>query len=133
MLIDKKLLDGVCERAKTSERLRMNYNLHEAADSKAQRLFNALEPGTLLPIHRHRHTAETYILVRGRIDVIFYNDQGVEVERFVLNPSNGNYGVHIPKGQWHTLDVLERDTVIFEVKDGPYTPLGSDDILISNN
>lgn len=133
MLIDKKLLDGVSERAKTSERLRMNYNLHEAADSKAQRLFNALEPGTLLPIHRHRHTAETYILVRGRIDVIFYNDQGVEVERFVLNPSNGNYGVHIPKGQWHTLDVLERDTVIFEVKDGPYTPLGSDDILISNN
>lgn len=132
MLIDKKLLDGVSERAKASERLRMNYNLHEAADSKAQRLFNALEPGTLLPIHRHQNTAETYILIRGRIDVMFYNDQGVEVERFVLNPSEGNYGVHIPKGQWHTLEVLESDTVIFEVKDGPYTPLGPEDMMIIN-
>lgn len=132
MLIDKKLLDGVSERAKVSERLRMNYNLHEAADSKAQRLFNALEPGTILPIHRHQNTAETYILIRGRIDVMFYNDQGVEVERFVLNPSEGNYGVHIPKGQWHTLEVLESDTVIFEVKDGPYAPLGPEDMMIIN-
>lgn len=132
MLIDKKLLDGVSECAKASERLRMNYNLHEAADSKAQRLFNALEPGTLLPIHRHQNTAETYILIRGRIDVMFYNDQGVEVERFVLNPSEGNYGVHIPKGQWHTLEVLESGTVIFEVKDGPYAPLGPEDMMLIN-
>lgn len=132
MLVNKELLDQVCIKAKASERMRMNYNLHEAADSKAQRLFNALEPGTLLPIHRHQHTAETYILIRGRIDVMFYNDQGVEVERFVLNPSEGNYGVHIPKGQWHTLEVLESDTVIFEVKDGPYTPLGPEDMMIIN-
>ena len=132
MLIDKQLLDEVSARAKASERLRMNYNLHEAMDSKAQRLFNALEPGTILPIHRHQHTSETYILVRGRIDVMFYNDEGVEVERFALNPHDGNYGVHIPQGQWHTLEVLESDTVIFEVKDGPYAPLGPEDMMIIN-
>ena len=130
MLIDKELLDQVSARAKASERLRMNYNLHETLDSKAQRLFNALEPGTLLPIHRHLNTDETYILMRGRISVMFYDDNGVEVDRFDLNPNEGNYGVHIPKGQWHTLDVLESNTVIFEVKDGPYTPLASEDIMI---
>lgn len=132
MLLDKKLLDEVSARAKASERLRMNYNLHEAMDSKAQRLFNALEPGTILPIHRHRNTAETYILLRGRIDVMFYDDKGVEVECFALNPQEGNYGVHIPKGQWHTLEVLEKDTVIFEVKDGPYAPLGPEDMMTIN-
>lgn len=132
MLLDKKLLDEVSARAKASERLRMNYNLHDALDSKAQRLFNALEPGTILPIHRHRNTAETYILLRGRIDVMFYDDKGVEVERFALNPQEGNYGVHIPKGQWHTLEVLEKDTVIFEVKDGPYAPLGPEDMMTRN-
>ena len=132
MLLDKKLLNEVSARAKVSERLRMNYNLHDALDSKAQRLFNALEPGTILPIHRHRNTAETYILLRGRIDVMFYDDKGVEVERFALNPQEGNYGVHIPKGQWHTLEVLEKDTVIFEVKDGPYTPLGPEDMMTIN-
>lgn len=132
MLLDKKLLDEVSARAKESERLRMNYNLHEAMNSKAQRLFNALEPGTQIPIHRHLNTAETYILIRGRISVMFYNDKGVEINRFDLNPNEGNYGVHIPKGQWHTMDVWENNTVIFEVKDGPYTPLSSDDIMIIN-
>lgn len=132
MLLDKKLLDDVSARAKASERLRMNYNLHEAMDSKAQRLFNALEPGTILPIHRHQHTSETYILIRGRIDVMFYNAQGVEIERFALNAQEGNYGVHIPRGQWHTLEVLEHDTVIFEVKDGPYVPLAPEDMMTIN-
>lgn len=111
-----------------SERLRMNYNLHESLDAKAQRLLNALEPGTVLPIHRHRHTAETYIILRGRIDVVFYDDNGSEVKRFNLDTSKCNYGVHIPKGQWHTVEVHESST-IFEVKDGPYTPLDGSDIL----
>lgn len=128
MIIDDKLLNKVAEQAKASERLRMNCNLHDSLDAKAQRLLNALEVGTILPIHRHPHTAETYILLRGRIDVMFYNDFGTEIERFVLDPRNGDYGVHIPKGQWHTLEVKE-SSVILEVKDGPYTPLSSDDIL----
>lgn len=128
MIIDDKLLDEVSTRAKVSDRLRMNYNLHESLDAKAQRLLNALEPGTILPIHRHRYTAETYVLLRGRIDVMFYNDLGVETKRFVLDPLSGNYGVQIPRAQWHSLEVLE-SSVILEVKDGPYAPLTPEDIL----
>lgn len=128
MLIDKELLDGVSVRAQASERLRMNFNLHDSLDAKAQRLLNALEPGTLLPIHRHRHTSETYILLRGRIDVMFYDDNRTVTEHFELDPMQGRYGVHIPKNQWHTLTVLE-SAVIFEVKDGPYAPLVAEDIM----
>lgn len=128
MLIDDKLLDEVAAKAKASERLRMNYNLHETLDAKAQRLLNALEPGTVLPIHRHPHTAETYMLLRGRIDVMFYDDTRREIQRFELDPRRGNYGVQIPKGQWHTL-VVHESSVIFEVKDGPYTPLTPEDML----
>ena len=131
MLIDKKLLDEVTERAKASERLRMNFNLHESLEAKAQRLLNALEPGTLLPIHRHRHTAETYIVLRGAIRVLFYNDERVLTNEFIVHPEEKVYGVHIPAGQWHTLEVLESGTVIFEVKDGPYAPPKPEDILIS--
>lgn len=129
MIIDNSLLNTVSDQAKESPRLRMNFNFHEAMDSKAQRLLNALEIGTDLPIHRHRHTAETYLLLRGKIRVMFYNDDKTETESFMLDPISGNYGVHIPAGQWHTLEVLESDSVIFEVKDGPYTPLGEEDLL----
>lgn len=129
MIIDKNLLDEVSAKAKANERLRMNFNFHDSLDSKAQRLLNALEMGTVLPIHRHRHTSETYILLRGKIRVMFYNEVGAETESFILNPLDGNYGVHIPAGQWHTLEVLENDSVIFEVKDGPYMPLEPEDLL----
>jgi hypothetical protein len=81
MLLDDRLLDRVQGEAKASERLRMNFNLHDSLDAKAQRLLNALEPGTILPIHRHPHTAETYILVRGRIDVMFYDDEIIDTPR----------------------------------------------------
>ena len=129
MLIDNNLLDQVSAKAKESERLRMNYNLHDSLDAKAQRLLNALEPGTILSIHRHRHTAETYIVLRGSIIVIFYDDNKIPVEQHLISPKQGVYGVHIPAGQWHTLEVKESGTVIFEVKDGPYAPLGEEDIL----
>lgn len=129
MIIDDILLDLVTEQARHSERLRMNYNLHDSLDAKAQRLFNALEPGTIVPIHRHRHTAETYILLRGHIDILFYDSMGAVSHRFELNPKIGNYGVHIPANQWHTIEVVE-SAVIFEIKDGPYSPLRAEDILI---
>lgn len=122
-LINKTLLDEVSEKAVLSPRLRMNYNLHDSLEAKAQRLLNALEPGTQLPVHRHPHTAETYILLRGRINVLFYNEDKQVQEKQELSVTSGNYGVNIPAGQWHTLEVLESGTVIFEVKDGPYTPL----------
>lgn len=127
MILDDKLLDKISEKAKASERLRMNYNLHETLEAKAQRLFNALEPGTKLPIHRHQKTDETYILLRGKIDVIFFDEDGRVVETDHLNPASGKYGVHIPKGTWHTIEVLE-SSVIFEVKDGPYCPISPEDM-----
>ncbi len=128
--IDTNLLNGVTAQAKESPRFRMNYNFHASLEAKAQRLLNALEPGTVLPVHRHPHTAETYLLLRGRIRVMFYNEAKEETESTVLDPLTGDYGVHIPAGQWHTLEVLESGSVLFEVKDGPYTPLGEDDLLI---
>ena len=127
--IDSRLLDQVSQQAQESPRLRMNHNFHDSLESKAQRLLNALEPGTILPIHRHPHTAETYLLLRGKIRVMFYNDQKEEIESVVLDPLKGNYGIHIPANQWHTLDVLVSGSVLFEVKDGPYTPLDEKDIL----
>ena len=129
MIINEHLLDAVTINAKESERLRMNFNLHDSLDAKAQRLLNALEPGTLLPIHRHPHTAETYLLLRGSIRVLFYNEDKTVKESFLLNPKEGAYGVHILMGQWHTLEVLESGSVIFEVKDGPYMPLGKEDLM----
>lgn len=128
MIIDNSLLDKIQGEAENSDRLRMNYNFHESLDSKAQRLINVLLPGTELPIHRHLNTAETYVILRGRLVVSFYDDMGVETERFLLDPKNGNYGLQIPKGQWHGIEVLE-PVVIFEVKDGPYTPITPDNIL----
>lgn len=132
MLIDNTLLDSITLQAKESPRLRMNYNLHESLDSRAQRLFNALEPGTMLPAHRHPDTAETYVLLRGKLKVLFYNDKKEVTDEYSLDPLEGNYGVHIPKGQWHTLEVLESGTVIFEVKDGPYTPITPDNLLFKD-
>src|SRR5665647_116391 len=106
-IIDQNLLDAVSEKAVVSPRLRMNYNFHETMDAKAQKLLNALEPGTELPIHRHLHTSETYILLRGRLRVLFYNESNELTESIELNPMDGKYGIDIPVGQWHTLEVLE--------------------------
>jgi len=129
MLIDNKLIDQVTCQAKDSGRLRMNYNFHDNYDSYVQRLLNAMEPGTKLPIHRHTHTAETYIVLRGSIKVLFYDNNKNLVNQYLVNPKEGVYGIHIPSGQWHTLVVKESGTVIFEVKEGPYAPLGEEDIL----
>lgn len=128
-LIDLALLKMVSDQAIASPRLRMNYNFHTSADAKSQRLLNALEPGTLLPVHRHPHTAETYLVLTGSIRVDFYNAEHQKTESAVLSPAQGVFGLNIPAGQFHTLEVLESGTVIFEVKDGPYTPLPPQDML----
>jgi len=128
MIINNELLDKITAEAEASPRLRMNYNLHESLDAKAQRLINVLLPGTPLPIHRHKHTSETYVVLRGKMFVVFYNDLGAQIERFLLDPTQGNYGVQIPKGRWHGVEVIE-PSAIFEVKDGPYTPLEPEDML----
>ena len=113
ILIDHVLLDRVTKAAKESPRLRMNYNFHESLTSPTQRL----------------HTAETYVLLRGRMRVLFYDDDKKEINRYELDPAEGTYGVNIPRGQWHTIEVLCAGTVIFEVKDGPYIPIAPNDML----
>ena len=128
-IINKELLDEIIRQAKESPRLRMNYNLHDNLDAKAQKLLNALEPGTILPIHRHPNTTETYLLLRGKLNVILYNDKKEVLETMHLDTANGNYGLDIPAGQWHSIEVLESGTVILEVKDGPYIPFQPEDIL----
>lgn len=129
LVIDNNLLDQLSDQAKQSVRLRMNYNFHTSLDAPSQRLLNSLEPGTSLPIHRHPLTQETYILLRGRLRVLFCNADGTVCEEIVLDPLQGRYGVNIPAGQWHTIEVLETGTTIFESKDGPYAPLGSEDLI----
>ena len=128
-LIDNKLFDELRDEALMSPRLRMNRDMRTSSSDTSQRMFNALELGTVLPIHRHRTTTENQILLRGKIDVMFYDDLGQEIRRYHLDPLSGNYGVNIPVGMWHSLEVLESGSVIFEAKDGSYQPIGQEDIL----
>lgn len=120
-LINKKLINNIVHEAKCSSRLRMNYNFHTELNDKCQRLLNAMEPGTIMPIHHHK-VAEMYILLQGRLKVMIYDDNGNEMESAVLDIKDGKYGIQIPANTWHSLEVYEPDTVIFEVKEGPYIP-----------
>ena len=129
-IIDEELLDSITIQAIESPRLRMNYNFHESNDSKSQRLLNAVEPGTALPIHRHLNTPETYIVLKGSLNLLLYSENKELVGCREINPKKGVFGVDIPAGQWHTIEVIESGTVIFEVKDGPYKPLVEENILV---
>ena len=128
MIINNELLDKIQEKAKESPRLRMNMDLRNTNDDKSQRMLNVLQPGTVVPIHRHRETSETTMIIRGKLFMVFYDDLGGQTERYLLDPTIGKYGVQIPIGQWHTVEVIE-PSAIFEVKDGPYVPLEPEDIL----
>lgn len=128
MIINDKLLDEILERAQDSPRLRMNMDMRNSAEDMSQRMLNVLLPGTIVPIHRHRNTSETTMIIRGKLFMVFYDEMGGQIERFLLDPTIGNYGVQIPKGQWHSVEVIE-PSAIFEVKDGPYTPLSPEDTM----
>lgn len=121
MNLTQQLLDEMTEQAAASPRLRMNMDLRNSPDDQSQRMLNAILPGSVVPVHRHRSTSETVVLLRGRVDEIFYDDSGHEIARFRLDPSDGSYGLQIPAGQWHTLVALQ-PSVIVEFKDGPYAP-----------
>ena len=129
MVIDKALLDKVSEQAKLSPRLRMNYNFHQSLDDKCHRFLNAVEPGTVVPIHRHPTKDETFVVLRGKVSISTFNDEGGVIESIVLCPEEGKYGVDIPKNVWHTLESLAPNSIIFEVKEGPFVPHEIDGIL----
>ena len=129
MIIDKNLLDQVSELAKSSRRLRMNYNFHQSLDDKCHRFFNAVEPGTEVPIHRHPTKGESFVILRGKVRVTTHNDDGLVIEDIVLSQESGNYGVDITKNVWHMVEALESGSVIFECKAGPFVPLEMEGIL----
>ena len=120
-ILNAELMDSVSSQAKESPRLRMNYNFHEDLSDKCQRLLNALEPGTVMPIHHHK-VDEMWIVLRGSLKLTIHDDAGKVVESHVLSPQKGQFGANIPAGTWHSLECLESGTVIFEVKEGPYIP-----------
>lgn len=129
MQIDREYLDKLSVKAQNCERLRMSSDLRTTVYDSSQRILNALEPGTILPIHRHRNTSETIIVLRGSLKEFYYNDKGEIIKEFLLQENGECIGVQIPIGQWHGIEVLESRTVIFEAKDGVYTPLTDEDIL----
>jgi len=120
MVIDAPLLNQVSAQAKASPRLRMNYNFHQSLDDKCHRFLNAVEPGTEVPIHRHPTKDESFVVLRGKVKVTTYNDDGSVNESVVLCQEAGRYGVDIPKNVWHNIESLAPNSVIFECKEGPF-------------
>ena len=129
MNIDKILLDSLTIQAKASPRLRMNMDLRDSAEDQSQRMMNALEPGTVLPNHRHRKTSETVAILRGRAVQYLYDDNGFETDSVLLEAGGEVPAMQVEMGQWHRLEALESGTVIVEFKNGAYEPIGPEDIL----
>ena len=130
MKITQAILDKLTAEAKASPRWRMNLDLRDSEDDQSQRMLNAIEPGSEVPIHRHQKTSETVVCLRGRLIEEYYDDlERICTEAIELTPNGPVVALNIPAGQWHTVRALESGTVILEVKDGPYEPLSPKDIL----
>ena len=130
MKITQAILDDLTAKAKVSPRLRMNLDLRDSAEDTSQRMLNAIEPGSPLPIHRHQNTSETVICLRGRLVEEFYDDlERTCTERIELSPNGPVVALNIPAGQWHTVHALESGTVILEMKNGKYEPISDVDVL----
>ena len=141
MIIDKQLLDTLSAQAKASPRLRQAYDLRNTPEDNSQRMLNALEPGTVMPIHRHRKSSESIAIIRGKMIMRLYDDNGNVTDEFLMAPLLNSLNdlnsstltvpmVHVEAGQWHSLEVLEEGTVVFEAKDGKYEPLQKMDVMI---
>lgn len=128
MIIDNNLLNQLLAQANENPRLRQNLDLRTSNEDTSQRMLNALLPGTLVPIHRHRETTETVVLLKGSVEEVFYDNNGVECARYTLSHESGNIAIQVPKGQWHTI-VAKEQSVIFEAKDGSFIPTTDEDIL----
>lgn len=130
MVVSQAVLDELTAQAKDSSRLRMNMDLRNGPEDGSQRMLNAIEPGSPLPIHRHKYTSETVVCLRGRFVEEFYDElERVCTDAIELTPGGPNFLVDVPVGQWHTVRALESGSVLLEMKDGKYEPLGPEDIL----
>lgn len=130
MVINKKILDELTAQAKENPRLRMAMDFRNSPEDLSQRMLNALEPGTVLPIHRHHDSSETVVIVRGKIQWVFYDENGNETERVVLDADGDPRMLNVEKDRWHSLVCLESGSVLYESKDGPYHPLEEDEIMV---
>ena len=126
-IINQRILDDLTAQAKASPRLRMNLDLRNSPEDQSQRMLNAIEPGTVLPIHRHRTSSETVVCLRGHFVEYFYDSEGRQTDAIDMVP--GGTIINIPINQWHNLVSLESGTVLLEVKDGPYVPIGPEDTM----
>ena len=130
MKITQVMLNSLTEQAKASERLRMNLDLRNSDTDGSQRMLNAIEPGSILPIHRHQKTSETMVCLRGKLRVEYYDEfERICTDSFIIEPGGSNVAVSIPIGVWHTVHALESGTCILEMKNGAYEPLSDVDIL----
>ena len=130
MKITQALLDKLTEQAKASPRLRMNMDLRNSAEDKSQRMLNAIEPGSPMPIHRHQKTSETVVCLRGRLVWEYYDElERICTERIEISPNGPVVALNVPQGQWHTVKALESGSVILECKEGVYEPLRDCDVL----
>lgn len=130
MKITQALLDQLTDRAKASPRLRMNYDLRNTEADQSQRMLNAIEPGSEIPIHRHQKTSETVVCLRGRLAWEYYDElERICIERIELTPNGPVVALNVPAGQWHTVKALESGSVILEVKDGAYEAIQDCDII----
>lgn len=129
MIIDTNLLDALTAQAKVSPRLRMNLDLRNTPADQSQRMLNALEPGTVMPFHRHRHTSETVVVLRGKVKWLYYNDKGELTDTILVEAGGDICGLSVPMGQWHSIECLESGSVILETKDGAWEALGEEDMM----
>lgn len=127
MIITDKILDELSDKAKASPRLRLGMDLRNTPEDQSQRMLNALEPGTVMPIHRHKSTSETCVCLRGHFEEFFYDENGSLADTIDMVP--GGTVLNIEAGQWHSLKCLESGTVLLEAKDGAYRPLEEDEIM----
>lgn len=127
MVVTQTILDELTRQAKGSPRLRANLDLRNTPENLSQRMLNAIDPGTVMPIHRHLGSSETCVCVRGHFEEYFYDDTGNLTDTIDMVP--GGVILNIEKGQWHSLRSLESGTVLLETKDGPYHPLAEDEIM----
>ena len=128
-IIDDNLVDALSQQAQQSPRLRMNHNFHQSLDDKCHRFLNALEPGTQIPVHHHPTKDETFVILKGKVRVTTYDDQGEVLETCILCHEDGVYGADIPKNVWHGIECLE-PSVLLECKEGPFVEHEADGILV---
>lgn len=130
MIINQSILDQLTEQAKASPRLRMNLDLRNSSDDNSQRMLNAIEPGSVMQIHRHQKTSETVVCLRGKVVEEYFDElERICTDSIVLSPNGPNVAVNVPIGQWHRLRAVESGSVVLSVKDGKCEPLSDVGIL----